>query len=534
VLVIACANLANLMLVRGMARQQELSIRSALGAPRGRLIRQTLVESILLALFGGVAALVFAYFGAQGIIALAMPGAEVNPLSAAPSLPVLGFALGVSLLTGIVFGIAPAWITSRSNPVEALRGANRSTKDASALPQKILVVLQAALSLALLSTAGLLITSLRNLEHQDFRFEPQGRLVVFIDLQAAGYKAERMPALYQRFDDTFGHLPGIRNFTYATYTPMVNNNWGGGIYFPGASEPPSREIDTSYTAVSPQYFETIGTHILLGRGITEHDTPTSAHIAVVNQSFVDHFLKGKQPIGQHFGPDPKLSTEWEIVGVVEDTKYRNPDEPVNPMYFTPMSQTTAWPEDKDKIGEGFKHEANNLVFHYQGDPSTVSATVRQALKSIDPEIPIIKMLSYEDQLNTEFTQDELVVRLTTLFGLLALILAAIGLYGVTAYAVARRTREIGVRMALGASRQSVLGMIVQSALTQAAIGLVIGLPLAYAAGRLVQHSLYNTGTFQPVVLIVVIVMLLAAALAAAIIPARRAASIDPMRALRID
>jgi predicted permease len=533
VLLIACANLANLMMVRGMARQQELSIRSALGAPRVRLIRQTLVESVLLSLFGGAAALVVAYLGTRGIIALALPGSEVSPLSAAPSLPVLGFALGVSLLTGVVFGMVPAWITSRSNPVEALRGANRSTRDASALPQKVLVILQAALSLALLSTAGLLITSLRHLEHQDFRFEPQGRLLLFIDLQAAGYTADRLPGLYQRFDDNLSRLPGVQSFTYATYTPLSDNNWGGGVYLPGQS----REMDQysiSYSAVGPQYFETVGSRIVLGRGITAQDTATSMHVAVVNQTFATHFFKGKNPIGAHFGPAPDMTSEWQIVGIAEDTKYTSPNEPVHAMYFTAMAQTTQWAKVEDKTSEGFKHYAGNIVFRYLGDPSAVSASVRNALKSIDPDIPILKMVSYTDQLSSNFTQEELVVRLTTIFGLLALILASIGLYGVTAYAVARRTSEIGIRMALGADRQSVLTMIVKSALTQAGIGLIIGLPLAYAAGRMVQHTLYQTDTYQPLVLASVIAMLLIAALAAAIIPAKRAASIDPMRALRID
>jgi predicted permease len=532
VLLIACANLANLMMVRGMARQQELAVRSALGAPRARLVRQTLVEAMLLALFGGALALVFAYFGTHAIIALALPGTEVNPLSASPSLPVLGFALLISLVTGMLFGMAPAWITSRSNPVEALRGANRSTRDASALPQKLMVILQASLSLALLSTAGLLITSLRHLEHQDFRFEQRGRLLLFIDLQAAGYKYDRLAALYQQFDDKFAHLPGVQSFAYGTYAPMSNNNWGGGVFLPGVADSPNQ--GASYTAVSPQFFDAVGTHIVAGRGFDEHDTAASVHVAVVNQTFVNTFLKGKQPIGEHFGPDRHMTSEFQIVGVAEDTKYTDPSEPVRPMYFTPIAQTTVYAKDEANKGEQFKHYASNIIIRYQGDQSAIAASVRRTLNSIDPDIPIVRMSSYADQLSRNFTQEELVARLTSLFGLLALVLAAIGLYGVTAYAVARRTSEIGIRMALGASRESVLGMVLKSALVQAAIGLVIGLPLAYAGGRLVQSSLYQTDAFQPLVLLAVIAMLLFAATIAALVPARRAASIEPMRALRIE
>jgi predicted permease len=532
VLLIACANLANLMLVRGMARQQELSVRTALGASRGRLVRQTLIEAILLAIFGGAGALIVAYAGSRGMISLAMPDAVVNPISASPSLPVLGFALAVSLITGVLFGIAPAWITSRSNPAEALRGANRSTRDAGALPQKLMVILQAALSLALLSTAGLLITSLRHLEDQDFHFEPQGRLVLSIDLQAAGYKYGQLAPLYRRVDDTFAHLPGIDSIAYASYAPMTGDHWGIGIALPGVAA--GSHSMAFYDSVSSHFFQTVGTRVLLGRAIDDHDTATSQHVAVVNDAFVRHFFKTKNPIGEHFGPEPNMASEYQIVGVVENTTYGDPGQKADPMFFMPMAQTTKYTSDQDISQENVMHFAGNVVVRYHGDQSSVTASVRQAFKSIDPNIPIFQMRSYEDQLSSSFTQEELVVRLTTLFGILALVLASIGLYGVTAYAVARRTSEIGIRMALGASRESVLTMVLKNALTQALIGIAIGLPVAYAGGRFVQSTLYQTSAFQPMVLLIVIIMLLAAAAAAALIPARRAASIDPMQALRTE
>ena len=534
VLLIACANLANLMLVRGMARQQELAVRSALGAPRGRLVRQMLVEAVLLSIFGGAAAVLVAYAGTRGILSLALRGAELSPLSAAPSLPVLGFALLVSLVTGVVFGIAPAWITSRTSPVEALRGANRSTRDASATPQKLLVILQAALSLVLLSTAGLLITSLRHLEHQDFRFQPEGRLIVLTDLSAAGYTYDRLAGLYRQFDDRFARLPGIESFAYATYGPMANDDFDGGIFQPGRPAVYDSAHLASYSAVSPGFFATLGTRVLLGRGITDQDTATSTPVAVVNQAFVQRFLEGKNPVGEHFGPRPTLSAQWQIVGVVEDTKYRNPSEPVQPMYFTPITQSVAYTKPNEIASEQFGHFAGNLIVHYRGDPGAAAAQVRRALQSIDPGIPVLKLQTYQDQLSSNFTQQELTVRLTTLFGLLALVLASIGLYGVTAYAVARRTSEIGIRMALGASRGGVLAMVVRAALSQALLGLAIGLPLCFVAARLLAHTLYQTSGFQPLVLLAVVLMLLLAALLAAIIPARRAASVDPMQALRTE
>ncbi len=534
VLLIACANLANLLLVRGMGRRQELAVRSALGAPRARLIRQTLLEAVLLALAGGAAAVAVAYGGTRAILALAMRGTEVSPLSAAPSLPVLGFALLASVITGILFGIVPAWIGSRSSPVEALRGANRSTRDASALPQRILVIGQAALSLVLLSTAGLLLTSLRHLEHQDFHFQPEGRLVITTDLAAAGYQYGQLAGVDRQIDGAFSRLPGVESFAYATYGPMMGNSWNGGVYLPGVAPQEGRGVVAAYAAVSSGFFTALVTRVLQGRGITDGDTATSEHVAVVNETFVRHFLKGKDALGAHFGPAPNLRGEFAIVGVVEDTKYVDPTKPVDPMYFTPITQATAFPSSAGTAVEAGKHYAGNLIVRYRGEESAAAASVRRALQEINPDIPILQMQSYTAQLGSQFTQQELVVRLTTLFGLLALVLASVGLYGVTAYAVARRTSEIGIRMALGASRAGVLAMVLKTALRQTLLGLALGLPLCLAAGRLVASTLYQTGAFQPLVLLTVGALLLASSAVAALVPARRAASIEPVTALRME
>lgn len=532
VLLIACANLANLMLVRGMARRQQLSIRAALGAPRLRLVRQMLVEALLLALVGGAAALLVAYAGTHAIIALALGNFSTNPLNASPSLPVLGFALALSLFTGILFGTAPAWIASRANPVEALRGANRSTRDASSVPQRLLVIFQAALSLALLSTAGLLITSLRQLEHQDFHFSSEHRLLVFTDLNAAGYNASQLANFYRQLDQRFAQLPGVLHFAYGTYSPMANNNWGDYIFRPGDDQ--SATNPASYTLVSSDYFATVGSRIVRGRPINQDDTATSLHVAVVNQQFVDKYLEGKQALGARFGLGANMTSEYEIVGVAENTRYGDPNSPTDPMFFTPIAQTTAYTNPRDISNEETKHFANNLVVDYAGDQGAMAATIRRTLKSINPDIPVLRLRSYDAQLASQFTQDDLVVRLTTLFGILALVLAALGLYGVTAHNVQRRTGEIGVRMALGATRQGVLRMIVRGALVQSLLGLAVGIPLSLAAGRLLQSTLYNTPAFQPLVLAIVIALLLISTCIAALIPARRAASIEPMQALRTE
>ncbi len=538
VLLICCANLANLMLVRAIARRQEISVRTALGAPRGRLIRRMLVEAIVIALLGGALAVAVAYAGVRFMLALAMKGVEVDPLSASPSWPVLLFALGISLITGILFGTAPAWIATRTNPVDALRGANRSTADAGALPQRILVILQAALSVTLLSMTGLLITSLRKLEHQNFHFQPEGRLIAFIDLQAAGYKYDQLAGLYRRLDQAFAALPGIQNFAYATYGPMAFDNWGTGVALPGGD--PLAQNYASYTAISPQFFDAVGTHVLLGRGITEQDSATSTHVAVVNKTFADKFLRGKPPLGEHFGTDAAMIGEYQIVGVVEDTRYGDIADKIRPMFFTPITQISTYEainapasiKEQDTREARFEHFASNLIVHYQGDSAVAANTVRATLHSIDPGIPILRLLTYSEQLSSYFTQQELVVRLTTIFGALALVLASIGLYGVTAYGVARRVPEIGLRMALGADRGNVLRLILRGAMTQTLIGLAIGIPAALIAGHVLESQLFGLEGHDALTLVSACAVLAVSAVVASAIPAHRASTIEPVNALR--
>ncbi|MDE1178792.1 MAG: ABC transporter permease [Edaphobacter sp.] len=537
VLLIACANLANLMLVRGVARQQELSVRSALGASRARLVREMLVESVMLAVLGGALGLLVSYLSVKGILALAMSGVEVMPVSSSPSLPVLLFALAVSTLTGVLFGIAPALIASRANPVEALRGANRSTGHTSKL-QRGLVVVQAALSVALLSTAGLLITSLNKLESQDFRFETHGRLIAFLDLQAAGYKYEQLPGFYKQIDDTFAAMPGLHDVAYATYGPMAFNNWGSGVAIQGGS--PDAKLNASYTSVSPKFFDAVGTRLLQGRVFSEHDSATSMHVAVVNQQFVKKNLNGKPALGMHFGPDRSMASEYEIVGVVDDSKYGDPSRPTRAMFFTPMAQTTLYDgmnappniiEQANKA-EQFKHYASNLIIRYDGDAGAATAAVRRAMSQINPDISIRSLTTYDDQVGQYFTRQKLVVRLTAIFGVLALVLASIGLYGVTAYGVARRIPEIGVRMALGADRASVVRLVLRGAAMQVGLGIVAGIPLAILAGQLLKSQLFEVKGVNGMTLIGACAVLVLSALVASAVPARRASLVEPMVALR--
>jgi macrolide transport system ATP-binding/permease protein len=533
VLLIACANIANLVLVRGMARRAETSIRMALGAQRKRLIRQMLTESVVLSCMGGLAGLVVAYVGTKVLLAMAFPDATNLPIHASPSPAVLAFAFGLSLVTGLIFGIAPAWVTSHSEPAEALRGSNRSTKDHSGWLQRSLVILQAALSLVLLVGAGLMAKSLNKLERQDFGVETDNRVVAHFSPESAGYKPEQLQALYERTDQGLRTLPGVQRVSLSLYTPLEGNNWGEGVFIQGRPEPgPNDQIGASWVRVGPEFFDIIGQHVLRGRGITEHDTATSPAVAVVNQTFVKKFFpKGEDPIGVRFGVSGvKSSSDFEIVGVVSDVKYNNVRQPVRAMYFRPLLQV-AHTKPEDDIRSLY---ADAIMLQTKGSVQGLESQVRRTLANIDPNLTLTRYESFAGQISGQFNQERLIARLTLMFGILALILASVGLYGVTAYTVARRTPEIGIRMAMGAGRGSVVGMVLREAMLQAGIGLAIGIPVAMLCVRFVQSQLFNVAGHDATVLSVAIATLIGSAFAAGLIPARRAASTDPVKALRAE
>ena len=533
VLLIACANIANLVLVRGMARRAETSIRMALGAQRKRLIRQMLTESVVLSCMGGLAGLVVAYVGTKVLLAMAFPDATNLPIHASPSPAVLAFAFGLSLVTGLIFGIAPAWVTSHSEPAEALRGSNRSTKDHSGWLQRSLVILQAALSLVLLVGAGLMAKSLNKLERQDFGVETDNRVVAHFSPESAGYKPEQLQALYERTDQGLRTLPGVQRVSLSLYTPLEGNNWGEGVFIQGRPEPgPNDQIGASWVRVGPEFFDIIGQHVLRGRGITEHDTATSPAVAVVNQTFVKKFFpKGEDPIGVRFGVSGvKSSSDFEIVGVVSDVKYNNVRQPVRAMYFRPLLQV-AHTKPEDDIRSLY---ADAIMLQTKGSVQGLESQVRRTLANIDPNLTLTRYDSFAGQISGQFNQERLIARLTLMFGILALILASVGLYGVTAYTVARRTPEIGIRMAMGAGRGSVVGMVLREAMLQAGIGLAIGIPVAMLCVRFVQSQLFNVAGHDATVLSVAIATLTGSAFAAGLIPARRAASTDPVKALRAE
>jgi predicted permease len=532
VLLIACANIANLLLVRGMGRKAEMSVRTALGAARFRIVRQLLTESTVLAGLGGLAGLMVAYAGTRMLLALAFPGAEELPIKSSPSLPVLAFACGLSLLTGVLFGVAPAWISAQAQPADALRSGSRSKGGGASWLQRSLVILQASLSLILLVGAGLFSRSLNKLQSADLKLDSRNRYVVHINPQAAGYSQTQLESLYRTIEDRFHALPGITKVGLALYTPMEDDNWSDGIQVQGQ---PFLRADASIVKANPDYFDSVGTHVLTGRGITIRDTATAPTVAVVNQEFVKQYFAGMNPIGQHFGArGPASVADYEVVGVVEDTIYTSVRWKEHRMYFVPILQRPASLRSTEPVEKDESLYAGAMVLAADRPVNNMEALARQTLSSINPNLTIVKFQTFDQQIADRFTEDRLVARLTMLFGVLALLLATVGLYGVTAYTVARRTSEIGIRMALGADRNGVVATVLRSALFQTLLGLTIGVPVALLCVRFVQSQLYEIKGLDSAVLIVSILTLLFAATFAGLIPARRASSIDPARALRIE
>ena len=536
VLLVACANIANLLLVRGMSRRAELSIRSALGAQRIRIVRQLLTESILLSGIGGLLGLAISYLGAHALLALAFPNQQNMPVAASPSPLVIGFAFGLSLVTGVLFGLAPALMAARTQPAEALRSNARTTAHGASFLQRALVVLQAALSLVLLVAAGLFAQSLNKAENVDMKLDATNRYIAHINPQAAGYTNTQVEPLYQTIEDRFHALPGVLKVGLATYTPMEENNWGSGVKIQGETD---LNKGASWVKGTPEYFDSVGTRVVMGRGFTSQDTLNAPPVAVVNQEFVKLFFGKRNPIGHRFGfsgpGQAGMDGAHEIVGVVEDTTYTSVYWKNHAMYFLPLTQRAGSANDpNDSLDKDQSMYAGALVIQTSRPVPGFEKIVGDTLASINPNLTIVKFQTFQQQIDDRFIEERLIARLTSLFGLLALLLAAIGLYGVTAYTVVRRTPEIGIRMALGAARSRVIGMVMRGAMLQAGIGLAIGIPVAIFCVRFVKSQLYETTSVNvPVMAIAIGVLVLAAAIAG-IIPARRAASIDPVRALRVE
>jgi predicted permease len=538
VLLIACANVANLLLARGVARRGQTAVRLALGATPWQIVGQALTESVLLALGGGIAGLLVATAAAQLLLALAFHSSHFLPIGATPSLIVLAFAFGLALVTGVIFGAAPAWLATRTDPAEALRGSGRGTRDRSSFARKALLVVQATLSVVLVAGATMLARSLNKLEHQDFGYQVQGRVEVDMNRPPASYTQPRLAALYRQLEEQLHRLPGVQGSGLAMYNPLTDN-WGELIMVAG--HPAGQfngESGASWDRVSANYLQNFGMPILRGRAFTAADNETTAPVAIVNQAFVKRFFKSDEdPLEQHFGLDmPQYASTFSIVGVVHDAKFAGwgLSRPALPMFYVPLAQNVAYQDELMKRLELRSHFIGGIMLVTNMPPGALEPLLTRVLAELDPNLTINSVRTMQQQVELCFDQERAVASLAGLFGIVALLLAAVGLYGVTAYTVAQRTNEIGIRMALGADRPTVIQLVLRGAFKRVLIGLILGLPLAIGAGRLISAQLYGVSSWDPLALTVAAGALAVCSFFAALIPANRAASISPMNALRIE
>ena len=538
VLLIACANVANLLLARGVARRGQTAIRLAVGATPGQIVGQALTESVLLAIGGALAGLLVATAAARLLLALAFHSSHFLPISTTPSLIVLGFAFGLARVTGIIFGAAPAWIATRTDPAEALRGSGRGTRDRSSFARKALLVVQATLSVVLVAGATMLARSLNKLEHQDFGYQLQGRVEVDINNLPASYTQPRLQALYRQLEEQLNRLPGVQGSGMALYNPLTDN-WGELIMVAGH---PAGKFDgesgASWDRVSANYLQNWGMAILRGRAFTAADNETTAPVAIVNEAFVKRFFKSDEdPLAQHFGLDmPEYAGTFSIVGVVRDAKFAGwgLSRPARPMFYVPLAQTVDYHDALMKKLELRSHFISGIMLMTNMSPGALEPLLTRTLAELDPNLTINSIRTMQQQVELSFDQERAVASLAGLFGIVALVLAAVGLYGVTAYTVAQRTNEIGIRMTLGADRAKVMQLVLAGAFKRVLIGLLLGLPLAVGAGRLISAQLYGVSSWDPLALSVATGALAICSFFAAMIPANRAASISPMNALRIE
>jgi len=538
VMLIACANVANLLLARGIARRGQTAVRLAVGATRGQIVAQALTESVLLALGGSILGLLVAVAASRLLLALAFHSSHFLPISAAPSAVVLLFAFALALLTGVLFGAAPAWLATQADPADALRGSSRSTADRSSLARKALLVVQATLSVVLVAGATMLARSLNKLESQDFGYQVPGRVVVDINNPPASYTLPRLQALYRQLEERLDGLPGVRGSGLALYNPLTDN-WGELIMVAG--HPPGKmgeESGASWDRVSARYLQNWGMTIVRGRGFSPADNETTAPVAIVNEAFVKRFFKsGEDPLDQHFGLDlPEYAGTFRIVGVVRDAKFAGwgLDRPARPMFYVPLAQTVEYPDPLMRKIELRSHFIGGLMLVTDVPPGALEAPLTRMLAELDPNLTINSVRTMRQQVELSFDQERAVATLAGLFGIVALVLAAVGLYGVTAYTVAQRTSEIGIRMALGADRSNVIRLVLHGAFKRVMLGLLLGLPLAVGAGHLISGKLYGVSSWDPYALALAAAALASCSLFAALIPASRAAAISPMDALRTE
>lgn len=526
VLAIACANVANLLLARAASRRKEIGVRLALGASRGRIVRQFLTESLVLAALGGALGAVLAVFGVQLLTGMVRNAPGAVQLDVRPDSRVLLFTLGVCLLTGIVFGLAPALRSARVDIGATLKETGRGlTASGRRLGiGKLLVVGQVALSLVLLIGAGWFLRTLRNLENVGLGYQRERLLMVSADFLSAGYSGDRLPPVYNEVRDRLARIPGVRAVTYSQNGLFSGSESGDRITVEGFQPQKSGDSSARFDMIGPDYFGAVGIPILLGRGIEARDVEGAARVCVVNEAFAKFYFGKANPIGKHVRDEfPDTRQTFVIVGVTRDARDHSLRGDVARRFYLSAQQ---------RLGDysPFMH----FEVRTQGDPAAVVQAARRAVLSVNSEIPIGSIKPLNTLLDDNLRQELLIARLSTVFGALALVLASIGLYGVLSHAVAQRTGEIGIRMALGAERGTVVRMVLRETAVLIALGLAVGVPASLASARWVQSKLFGLKPADPLTLAAAIAVMLAVGAVAGWLPARRASRVDPLIALRYE
>ncbi|MEK6322443.1 MAG: ABC transporter permease [Acidobacteriota bacterium] len=522
VLLIACANVANLLLARAATRQKEIAVRLAIGASRWRLVRQLLTESVLLAILGGAVGLLFAYWGKDLLLTLRPWGGGQLGLDLKLDLRVLGFTFAVSLATGLLFGLAPALRATRVDLTPALKDNARSVTGGSrSILTKSLIIVQVAMSLVLLVGAGLFVRTLRNLQNVDLGFNRENLLLFNVVPSLNGYDRPQMAQLYRRITERLEAVPGVRSATVSLIPLLSGQAQTRGLDVQGHTSQPNDNNDTKVNTVGAHFFETIEMPILLGRGLSARDEETSPRVAVINQMMARKYFGDENPLGRRFGfGGPETSGQIEIIGVTRDAKYTDMRSQTEPTVYLPYLQS-------------IPRQATFIVRTF-GDTSAMTAAIRDAVHEVDSNLPLFDVKTQSQQADESLTQERLFATLSSFFGVLALLLACIGLYGVMSYGVARRTNEIGIRMALGASAPRVIRMVIGETMLVVMIGVVIGLSAALATTRLIASMLFGLAATDALTISFAVLLMIGVATVAGYLPARRAAQVDPMVALRYE
>ena len=521
VLLIACANVGNLLLSRAAARQGEISLRQALGATRRRLMRQLLTESLLLALIGGVAGVLLAQWGVSILVSKL---AATSPLDVKPDARVLLFTLGISLVSGILFGMAPAIRATKTDLTTALKEKSSQGRKGRFNLGSSLVVAQVAVSLVLLVGAGLFARSLIKLQQEDLGFNRDNVLLAGVDTRLAGYKVTELSGVYRQLYDRLSALPNVRSVTMASYSPMSGTRTRSTLTVRGYTPNKGENMNVADVLVGPNFAETLGVPLLLGREIGLQDTKAAAHVAVVNQALAKAFYQDQNPIGRRLTfEEDSDKDDFEIVGVIGDAKYDSAKGEAERSVYRPILQV------EDQIAF-----ANVFELRTQGEPMDLSAAVRAAVAEVNAQLPVLNVTSLRVQTDEALQQERLITQLVSFFGLLGLLLSCVGLYGIMAHAVVRRTNEIGIRMALGAERRDITWMVLRESMLLVALGLAVGLPASWASAQLISNQLFGLRPSDPLTLLTAVTLLTLVAALAGYLPARRASRVDPLVALRYE